>query len=70
MRDAWGRAAIVEGWVERNSLTGMPAVVSDIVGIHLITEGQPAGFQFARGILPREQGDPLPEDRIRLVRDA
>ncbi len=70
MRDAWGRAVIVEGWVERNSITGMPMRISDVENIRILDDHADVGFWHARGVSPRQPGDPLPEDLIRLVRDA
>lgn len=70
MRDAWGRMVIVEGWVERNNMTGMPVRISGIEKIHLLTDQPEVGFWQARGVSPRKPGEPLPEEMIRLVRDA
>lgn len=70
MRDAWGRKAIVEGWVERNSLTGVPARVSDIVTIQLLSADDQGGYWQAAGVSPYREGEMLPEELIRAVRDA
>jgi hypothetical protein len=70
MRDAWGRTVLVEGWVERNSLTGIPARVADIERIQIVPERPDVGYWHARGVAPHQKGDPRPEELIRLVRDA
>lgn len=70
MRDVWGHKAIVEGWVERNGLTGIPERVTDIRNVRRIETREQGGYWQAAGIAPRREGEPLPEDLIRLVRDA
>lgn len=72
MRDAWGHSVIVEGWVERNSLTGAPVKITDIITIQIVAEPPESdvGFWHARGAHPRQPDEPLPEELIRVLRDA
>ena len=70
MRNAWGRRAIVEGIVNRNADDGRPLSVRRISHVELVTDYPPGSYRLARGILPRQPGDALPEDAIRRVRDA
>ncbi len=70
MRDIWGHKAIVEGWVERNGLTGIPERISDISNVHRVETQENVGYWQAAGVAPRREGEPLPEEVIRLVRDA
>lgn len=70
MRGAWGHTVIVEGWVERNGLTGMPVRIAEITNLQIIPERPGVGYWHARGASPRQPDDPRPEELIRLVRDA
>ena len=70
MRNAWGRRAIVEGVVNRKADDGRPLSVRRISHVELVTDYPPGSYRLARGILPRQPGDAMPEDAIRRVRDA
>lgn len=70
IRNAWGRRVIVEGWVSRDPLTGLPASVRRITNIEVLPDVPAGSFRAARGAVPRLKGEPLAEEIIRLIRDA
>ena len=70
IRKAWGRWATVTGLVSREPLTGLPIAVRQIVALETLPEAAPGAYRQARGILPWQPGNPLPEDVIRQMRDA
>ena len=69
IRHAWGRWATVAGKVSREPLTGRPIAIRQITALETLSEAAPGAYREARGILPRQPGDPLPEDVIRKMRD-
>ncbi len=70
IRNAWGRRAVIEGWVSRDPLTGRPLSIRRITAITELEDRSPGGYRDARGVLPLAPGGMLPEDAIRRVRDA
>ena len=70
MREVWGNRATVVGRVSRDPLTGKPISIRDIRQVELLSEPAPRAYQEARGAVPWEPGDTLPEEAIRLLRDA
>jgi hypothetical protein len=70
IRNAWGRRAIIEGWVSRDPLTGRPLSIRRITAITELEDRSPGSYRDARGVLPLAPGGMLPEDAIRRVRDA
>ena len=70
MREAWGRRVRVSGRVSRDRATGRPITVKRIVDVEILEDGTPGSYKMARGAVPWEEGDPLPEDVIRRLRDA
>ncbi len=70
MRQMWDRLAIVEGMVTRDPQTGRPLSVRKITNVTPVPEVEPQAYQHAMGVLPYGDGDPLPEDVIRRLRDA
>ena len=70
MREAWGNRATVIGRVSRDPLTGKPISIRDIRQVNVLENVAPGAYRQARGAVPREPGDILPEEAIRLVRDA
>ena len=70
MREVWGRWAMVVGRVSRESVTGKPISIRDIQKVERLDEERPGEYQEARGAVPWQPGDMLPEDAIRLLRDA
>ena len=69
IRQAWGRWATVAGKVSREPLTGRPIAIRQIISLETLNEAAPGAYREARGILPWQPGDPLPEDVIRKMRD-
>ena len=69
-RDAWRRAAIVEGLVSRDPVFGYPVTIRRITAIHPLEGVAPGSYRRARAILPRLPQEDAPEERIRRVRDA
>jgi hypothetical protein len=69
MRGAWGRRAVVEGWVVRDPMTGRPLTVRQVRSVHVKPDPEPDGYISARGIAPSLSGL-LPEQAIRRLRDA
>ena len=70
IREAWGRWATVTGRVSRESLTGRPIVIRRIVDVKTLVEPMPGSYRQARGAVPWQEGNELPEDVIRKLRDA
>ena len=70
MREAWGNRATVVGRVSRDPLTGKPMSIRDIRKVELLSEVTPGAYREARGSVPWEPGDILPEEAVRLLRDA
>ena len=71
MRDAWGRRAIVEGTVARDSDTGRAVSVRQVSDVEIKRDPEPWSYRRARAVSPRRPDDELlPEDRIRRLRDA
>lgn len=68
MLDAWGKPAVVQGWVRRDPLTGHPETVRQITSVIVLPEGEQAGYRKARGVVP--MGSEAPEEVIRRLRDA
>ena len=70
MRKVWGNWATVVGKVSRESVTGKPISIRDIRKVERLDDAGPRAYQEARGAVPWETGDILPEEAIRLLRDA
>ena len=70
VRDSWGRLAIVEGLVRRESVTGRPLAIRHVVTIHVRPDSAPDAYRQARGVVPMPPDAKLPEDVIRRMRDA
>lgn len=70
IREAWGKRVTVYGMVERDAKTGSPRFVRDAKKVVILPEVEPGAYKKARGIIPWKPGDPLPEEVIRLSRDA
>jgi len=68
MRDAWGKVALVKGWVSRDPHTGRPLTIRQVTTVRVHSESR-ATFRDARGALPAAGGE-LPEHVIRRLRDA
>ena len=70
MREAWGRRARVSGRVSRETATGQPIAIRQIADVEVLEDGIPGSYRRARGAVPWEEGEMLPEDVIRRMRDA
>ena len=70
MREVWGRRARVSGRVSREVATGRPIAVRQIASVELLQEEEPGYYRLARGAAPWQEGDLLPEEVIRRLRDA
>ena len=69
MREAWGRRVSVTGTVSRGAGSGRPTVIRDILKVELLEEIQPGSYKLAKGAVPWQPGDMLPEEAVRQVRD-
>lgn len=70
IRDAWGRWAIVCGWIRRDPNTGRPVAISPVRAIDVVPEVQPGSYRRARGVAPADAAEPSPEVAIRRLRDV
>ncbi len=70
MREVWGRLARVSGTVSRETNSGQPVTIRQILNIEIIEDAAPGSYRLARGAVPWQQGDKMPEDIIRQLRDA
>lgn len=69
MRNAWGRRAIVEGYVGRNPVTGVPTRIRNVSHVDVLPDKVPGSYRAARGVL-RSAGREPAEETIRRLRDA
>lgn len=70
MRDAWDRRALVEGWITRNAVTGQPQAVRKVRRVTLLPDTSRGSYVRAAGVLKAIPGSPLPEETLRVARDA
>ena len=70
MRMVWRNRATVVGSVTRDPMTGRPTSIRDIRQVELLEDVAPGSYRQARGAVPWQLGDALPEEAIRLLRDA
>ncbi len=70
IRNMWGRRARISGQVSRDSNTGRPLSVRQIVQIAPADRKGTVGYKDAKGILPQPAGNPMPEHIIRQMRDG
>ncbi len=70
MREIWGRRVEVTGTISRQALTGRPMSIRQILKITPLGEVEPGSYRNARGAVPWEEGQKLPEQVIRELRDA
>ena len=70
MREAWGRRSRVSGRVFREAATGRPIAIRQIMNMEILDEVKSGSYREARGAVPWQPGDPLPEEVIRRLRDA
>lgn len=69
MREMWGKSAVVDGEITRDS-SGRPISVRNITKIAEVKAGKRGSYLAARAVSPRKDGDPMPEEVIRRLRDA
>ena len=69
MRNAWGRLAVVEGWVSRDPLSGRPLAVRRVRDVRVLPERSSGSYREARGAAPSLSGLSA-EQAIRRLRDA
>ena len=70
MREAWGRRATVTGRVSREAETGRPIAIRQIIAVDTFSDSPLSSYRQARGAVPWQPGEPMPEDVIRQLRDA
>jgi hypothetical protein len=71
MRGAWGKRAIVAGWVTRDPDTGHPRTIRRVSEVVVLPElGPPDDYRRARGVVSARRLMEAPEATIRRVRDA
>jgi hypothetical protein len=70
VREAWGRRAIVEGWIKRDPATGRAIEVNPVEQISILPEVSAGSYRRARGIAPAPRKEPSVEIIIRQLRDA
>ena len=70
MREAWDRRARVSGRVSREVATGRPIAIRQIVKVEVLEDAPPGSYRQARGAVPWQEGDLLPEEAVRRLRDA
>ena len=70
MRQAWGRTVRVSGHVSREAKTGRPMAIREILTVDILEDAPTHGYLQAKGAVPWRQGDLLPEEAIRRLRDA
>ena len=70
MREAWGRRVKVGGQVSRDAPSGLPKAIRQILSIDILKDVELGSYRLARGSVPSQPGDDLPEEVIRQLRDA
>lgn len=70
MREAWGRRAIVAGWVTRDPTTGRPKAIRRVSQVVVLPEIGPEDYRRAMGAVPVAPGTEPPEATTRRLRDA
>ena len=70
MREAWGRRACVSGTISRELPTGKPVGIRQILGVEILKDIAPGSYRQARGAVPWNGGNKMPEEIIRQLRNA
>ena len=70
MREAWGQRSRVSGSVSRERDSGRPVAIRQILKIEILEDVPPGSYLLAKGAVPWQPGDEMPEDTIRRLRDA
>jgi len=69
MRNIWGKRAIVAGKIGRQSETGKPVVIREVRYVKKLEDTTPGNYKHARGVIPWVEGNELPEEIIRRIRN-
>ena len=70
IREAWGRRVRVSGRISRELSTGRPVVIREILAVEILEDVAPGSYRLAKGAVPWNVGDKMPEEVIRQLRDA
>ena len=71
MREAWGqRAPGLVARVSRERDSGRPVAIRQILKIEILEDVPPGSYLLAKGAVPWQPGDEMPEDIIRRLKDA
>jgi hypothetical protein len=70
VRNAWGRRAIVRGWVRRDPLSGRAVTINPVHSIEIVPEVERGSYRQARAVAPAGPDESSPEAAIRRLRDA
>ena len=66
----WGKVVRLSGYIYREADTGLPVAVRNVLRIEEVPDALPGSYKRARGAVPWEPGDIMPEEAIRRLRDA
>ena len=70
MREAWGRRVTVSGTITRQRPLGRPINIRNILKIGILEDVTQTSYEYARSAALWQEGDKLPEEVIRELRDA
>ena len=70
MRDAWGRFALVEGWIKREPATGRPLTIRRVRRVDFVEVRDRGEWRRAEGALKGVGRSEPAEDTIRRLRDG
>jgi len=70
IREAWGKHAIIQGEITRESRSGRPVAIRDISIIKTTLDVRAGSYLKARGIVPIQNNEIFPEIILRKARDA
>ncbi len=70
MLEAWDRRARVSGSVTRDPDSFRPIALRHISEVEILEDVAPGSYRRARGAVPWQSGNKMPEDVVRQLRDA
>ncbi len=70
MREVWGKRVTVSGTVSRERHLGRPVAIRHILSIDVLEDIAQGSYHRARGAVLWREGDKMPEEIIRHLRDA
>ena len=70
VREHCGRHVSVSGTIHMDRVTGIPNSVTNILKIEPLPDVEPGSYKNGRGVVPWQEGDRMPEDVIRELRDS